>query len=142
MAAQAGTLQGSTVAFATTAFTGKITGIDFSGTSRPAVDTSNIGLGVYATGVSAYRTFIPSGLIDGGELKLDLIWTHGAEPPISKAAESITLTLTNLGSGAAGVITFPGFVSGYSISGEQDGCWKGTVTVKVSGAPTVWTVAS
>ena len=141
MAAKAGTLLGSTVAFATTTFTGKITGIDFSGTSRPAVDTSHIGLGVYATGDSAYRTFIPSGLIDGGELKLDLVWTQEKEPPISKAAESITLTLTNLGT-AAGVIIFPGFVTGYSITGEQDGCWKGTVTVKVSGAPTTWTAAS
>ena len=142
MAGTATTTYGATVAFGTTSYSAKITDIDGAEPTRSAIDTSHLGLTAYDTGVSAFRTFIPGGFIDGGELSLDLVWDMGDEPPISQAAETITITFVGTSGGVAdGSLAFSGFVTSYKYNGPMDDRWGGTVTVKVAGEPT-WTDAS
>jgi hypothetical protein len=91
--------------------------------------------------VSAIKNFIPSGLIDGGEFSCGITWTMKGEPPISKVAETITITFVDTGSATDGALACTGFLTEYSVDGELDGKWEGSITVKVASAAT-WTDAA
>jgi hypothetical protein len=110
-----------------------LTSLSLSGRSRQSLDTSHFGLAAYDSGVSAIKTFIPSGLIDGGEFTCGVTWNMELEPPISLGAQDITITFANTGSSSAGAMAFSGFLTEYSVDGELDGKWEGSVTIKVAG---------
>ena len=142
MAATALNCLGATVAFATSSFTAQITGISLDGIEREAHDTSHLGLTVYDTGVSAYRTKTPGALIEPPQITIDCLFSgdFADPPPTSKVAEVITLSFAGSGSTSDGTIAWAeGFiVSGPTITGGEDDVWKGSVTVQLSGDPT-WT---
>ena len=135
MAATPATTFGATLAFGTSSYAPLITDIDGLEPTRSAIETSHIGLSAYDSGFSAFRTFIPGGLIDGGELSFDIVWNGGDEPPISGVVETITITFTGTGATDC-AIAFPGFVTSYKFSGALDDRWTGSVTVKCAGEPT------
>ncbi len=141
------TTHGVTITFGTSGFEADmdLTSLDLGGRSRSAIETSHLGLTVYDSGVSALRTFIPGAFIDGGEITCGCTWTMADEPPISEDAEDITITFTGTGAATDGALKFSGFLTEYGVSGELDGKWEGTLTIKVAGPPSsgdFWTDAA
>lgn len=114
-------------------FLAAIREVDDSGQKRNAHETTND-----ATPVSsghAHRTFIPSKLIDQGELKITLLYNpNGPAPPIDKAAETITVTLPiPIGGNTAGTIVGSGFLTESGIKIPYDNLMMQDVTLKKSG---------
>jgi len=93
---------------------------------RESIDTSHAG----TTG--GKMTFIPSDLIDGGELQVELNFDETASPPIDQAAESTVLTF------ASGTTwTFSGFMTNYGGELPIDDRMTASATIKVSGGITI-----
>lgn len=138
MAVQQTTVHGLTVAFGTTSYAPIIRSIGWSGLERGAVDNSHVGLTDHDSGISAFMEWIPRGWIDGGEIQFEIIWGHDKEPPISKAAETITITFVGTGTVGQGSLAFSGFVTGFTMDGTDEDGYVGTVTVKIAGGYT-WT---
>lgn len=138
MAVEHGSAFGASIAFTTTSFAPKITSVSVDGMERGDVETSHLGLTVYDSGVSAFRTFAPGGLIDGGTLTLGWRGHMDEEPPISKVAETITLTLANTGSSSDATLAFSGYVKSYSYNGDDETAYEGQIVLKIAGDIT-WT---
>jgi hypothetical protein len=83
---------GTTVTFGTSAFTLSKTEVSTSGESRESVETTHLG-------TTGYRTFIPSDLVDGGEMTIRGQFVGDETPPISTAAETATIDWSGQGSG-------------------------------------------
>lgn len=116
---------GATVTFGTSAFSASITDFAWSGVSRPSIDASHLG--------STAGTFLPGGVLDPGELTLEIHSEGGASlPPTAGAAETITLEFADGSSLAAS-----GFVTNWDpASGSVDELVTGSLTIKFSGAIT------
>lgn len=126
---------GTTIAFGTSSWSANILGITGDGASRPAIDTSHMG-------TSADRTFMPGDLTDNGSVGLEFQFDPDEDPPISAAAETITITFpipSGLTSGATAVFT--GFMTDWSFGVPLEELMTGSATLKVSGN-IVWTDAS
>lgn len=118
------TLAGAT----TTTFFAEIIGVTLNDQTRERIDTSHTGT------TSGRKTYIPSDLIDGGELEVEINFNPATTIPIAAAAEVWTLTF-----GDSGQCTwaFTGFIT--SASGEcplEDRC-TATIRLAVSGPITV-----
>lgn len=129
---------GSVVTFATsTSLAPLITQISHSGISRQPLQTSHLA-------TSGYHTFIPSELVDGGEVTIDF-WldsatysaTQGLDtwPPISGAAETVAI-IRGASSGAPKV-SFSGFCTNWEYDIPLEDGVTGTMTFKVAGAITL-----
>ena len=79
--------------------------------------------------------------VEGGTITLGWIGLFSIEPIISKIAETITITFTGSGSGTEGKFAFTGYVTDYSISGDAEEAYTGTITCKVASGIT-WTDAA
>lgn len=116
---------GATVTFGTSAFTANITDFAWSGVSRPSVNADHLG--------STAGTFLPGGVVDPGELTLE-IHSEGGDnlPPTDAAAETITLEFADGSSLAAS-----GFITNWDpASGSTDELVTGSITIKFTGAIT------
>lgn len=114
---------GTTVTFASTSFAMQITNVKWSGITRPAVKTSHLGS-------SAVDTFMPGDLYDPGNLVLSCQYDAGAvKPPISSAAENITVTAPDANTAAA-----YGFVIDWGAEYPLEELMTAEVTVKFTGA--------
>lgn len=84
-----------------------------------------------------WREFV-GGMKDAGELAMDINYdpaVHGTIfSNIGGAPIQHKITLTDAG---AAVVTFDGIVTGFTATAPFDGKLAGTVTVKVSGKPTI-----
>lgn len=120
---------GVTVGFGTTTtYAPKISSVSGPGYSREALETSHLGT------AGGYKTFTPDDLIDGGELTLDVFWDAlDTRPPISAAAETITLTHNDTG---AATEAFSGFVTGFDKAISLGALMTATITIKIAGAVT------
>lgn len=118
------TTQGTTVAFGTSGFVARVTGIDGPNVTRDPLETTHLGSTVA-------KEFIPNDLYEW-EMTLNIQWDpRVARPPITGSAEVVTLTYTT-GSTSSGSC----FVTGFNRTGAVGALLTGTVSLKGSGALT------
>lgn len=111
---------GTSITFST-GFLAEILDITPPGPSRGAVDTSHMG-------TSSYKTFIPTDLVDWGELKVEMAFAPSADPPIEDVAESIVITFPD-----ATTWTFSGFMTNFEAKVPLEDKMTATATIKVTG---------
>ena len=122
MAADVGT--GATVVFGTTGFSANVTGINHSGLSRAAIDTSYLG-------TTGGRTFIPGDLYDPGQLTLEIDFDPAsviADEIYSTAAETVTVTFPD-----ASTLSGSAFCTNLSFGVPLEDKQTGSVTLDWAG---------
>ena len=116
-------------------FFGEITNVSHSGISRQPLETTN-------SSVATYRTFIPADLVDYGSLSVDLLFDPNDTPPITNAAENVTITFPTPSGGSAGAtLVFSGFLTEFTYTvpaAQEEGIMTASATIKATGSPT-WT---
>ena len=114
---------GATLGWAASGNVGTITSISGIGGTREAIDTSSLA-------TTGGRDFIPSDLVDYGELSIEGAWA-GTATPIASAAEVVTVTIgTTSGSKSwVGV----GFVTSWETGIPMDDVITYSLTIKCSG---------
>lgn len=126
---------GATVVFGTSGFSAEILSIGLPGISRGSVDTTHMG-------TSDARTHQPVDLIEWGELELEFNFDPDDEPPMSGAAETVTITFPVPAGGSTGAtIAGSGFMTAFSFTGALEDKMMATATVKWTGDLT-WTDAT
>ena len=136
MACKLTQVTGTTVTFATLSATLNVTGVDFGGFSREALDDTVIG--------DNYMKFCPSSLIDNGELTLSVTADpdHGILMAPTDVEELITVTFpVPAGSSTGASFAFQGFITEANLSGDQGDKYEGDVTIRISGEITVTAAA-
>lgn len=127
---------GATITFGTSAWTGSLISINGQDIARAVVETT-------ALATTVAKTFMPGDLYDAGGWDIEFYLNPNEPPPITAAAETITVTFPIPAGGATGATAAAsGFVSKWSPSvGGVDEVLKGKMTVKLSGQIT-WTDAT
>lgn len=121
---------GTAITFST-GFCAEITDVKVGGLSREAVDVTNFG------SAGGYKEFIPSDLIDSGELEVELIYDTDTAPPIGGAAETVTVTFPlKSGETTAATLACTGFLTDSEESVPIDDKMSQSVTIKFSGQRT------
>jgi len=106
--------------------------VDDSGMKRNAHETTNDASTVVSG--HAHRTFIPSKLIDDGELKVTLLYDPSKAPPIDKAAETVTVSLPiPIGGLTAATLVGSGFLTESGQKIPYDNLMMQDVTIKKTG---------
>jgi hypothetical protein len=118
------TLAGAT----TTTFFAEIIGVTLPDQVREAIDTS------HTATTSGRKTFIPSDLIDGGELEVEINFNPATTPPIAAAAEVWTITF---GDSGTATWAFSGFFTSYSGACPIEDRCTATCRLKISGPITI-----
>lgn len=116
---------GTTIAFASSGFTGNIISINGPDGTRAAIDSTHLG-------TTTWKTFIASGLTDGGSASLSVQYDPTVTVPVTADAE--TITIDPAGSGQT--ISFTGFISDFSHAFAVDELMQLDLTLKISGAIT------
>lgn len=116
---------GTTVTFASSGFTANIISVTGPNPTREAIDQSHLGS-------SGWKTFLASGLVDGGEVTLNIQYDPTVSIPISAAAETITIDPA----GSGNTLSFSGFLTGAGHAFELDTLMQADITIKVTGAIT------
>ena len=112
-------------------FFAEIISVAWGGISRESVETTNM-----AT-TNATKTFMPSDIYDPGELTVEMAMDTDAldaPPPITAAAETVTVTFPDTSSWACS-----GFMTGFDVDIPMEDRITGTATLKLSGDFTVVT---
>jgi hypothetical protein len=121
---------GTAVTFSS-GFCAEITDVKIGGLSREAVDVTNF------SSTGGFKEFIPSTLIDSGELEVELIYDTGTSPPIGGAAETVTITFPlKSGESTAGTLACSGFLTDSEEAVPIDDKMSQSVTIKFSGERT------
>lgn len=117
--------QGTTITFGTSGFSANVTNIDWTGVSRESIGNSHLG-------TTTAKTFQPGDLYDPGEVTLTIYHDPATTPPISAAAETITITYPDANTRSAS-----GFVTNWDPgSVTTDEMMESSITVKFTGAIT------
>ncbi len=133
MAADVGT--GLAINFATSSFTAELMDTSASGISREDIQTSHMG-------TTGYHTFIPSKIVDGGEISFEMNFNPDQIPPVDQPIEQITITFPlPEGKTTAATVQFPGYIREWEWTAPFDDKMTGTGTIKVAGDPT-WTASA
>lgn len=121
---------GTTITFATSNFDASVISIGDLGEERPAIDTTHLA-------TSNARTSMPGALRTSRPITLEVTHDSSKIPPISAAAESITITLPD-----TSTCGFTGYCSSYTVNGvtAEEAMMTASMTVTVSGVLT-WTPA-
>lgn len=77
-----------------------------------------------------HHTYIPAALIEGGTLDMTIIHDETKIPPITKAAETVTVTYPN-----GATIAFTGYMNKYRKTAPLDDLITADVSIKVASAP-------
>ena len=121
---------GTTIAFGTSSFSANVYSIGGSTQTREALETTYLG-------TSGFKEFIPDALVDGGEAEIEFEWnpSFGTFPPISGAAETITITFPLLsGETTNATLAGTGFLTSSTGPNVANGeIMRGTATVKFDG---------
>lgn len=121
---------GVTITFSST-FLASITNVEWSGISRKAIATTHAGTSAGAA------TFLPSDIEDYGELKVDLLFNPNDAPPITGAAETVTVTFPiPAGGNTACTWAASGFLTDFQVGVPIDDVMTATATIKFSGVVT------
>jgi len=135
MAMDVGT--GTTITFATSAFTAQVMSLSASDITREDIDVTHMGSTVY-------KEFQPSDLVDGGSIEMEIGFDPDAIPPISGASETITIAFP-LPSGqiTPADLAFSGYVSSWTWTAPMEEVMTATITIKVDGkTDPVWTASA
>lgn len=129
------TFTGTAIVFGTSGFSAELLSANIPSASRGSIDTTH-------AGTTAARTFAPTDLIDWGDLEIELNFDPDEEPPLSGAAETITITWPlPAGGSTAATLAGSGFMTGFSISGTLEEKMTASATIKWTGDLT-WTDAT
>lgn len=118
----------TTAVFGTSGFSSAVTGIGIEGQERVAIETSHFG-------TTGFKEYIAAKLVEPGEITLEVQFDPDDIPPISGAAETLTITFPlPTGQSTAANVAGTGFVTSWSASLEdQDGLMTAEVTFKWDG---------
>jgi len=122
--------KGTTIGFGTTTtWSPKYISIGGLSPSREDLKTTHL-----AT-ANNYETYKPGDFVEGGDVSLECFWEpENGLPPITAAAETITMTYADTG---AATIVFSGYVKAFSImEAVNDALLRMSLTLKVAAAPT------
>jgi hypothetical protein len=111
-----------------TGFFAEIIGVTLNDQTREKIDTS------HTATTSGRKTYIPSDLIDGGDLEVEINFNPATTIPIGAAPEVWTLTF-----GDSGTCTwaFTGFITSAGGECPLEDRMTATITLAVSGVITV-----
>jgi len=118
---------GTTVTFGTSGFSMYYMDISGPDLQRGFVDTSHLGS-------SGWKSFQPSGLIDGGTVTIQV--QHDPAIDIASAMDDAAETITIDWGGDGDTYVFSGFITGYSPGARLDELMEATLTIKVTGTVT------
>lgn len=119
--------KGTTIGFGTTTtWAPKYISIGGVSPSREDLKTTHL-----AT-ANNYDTFKPGDFVDGGEQTLECFWEpENGFPPITAAAETITLTYPDTG---AATVAFSGYVKAFTVQeAVNETLLRMSITIKVAG---------
>lgn len=122
MATDVGT--GSTITFSS-GFFAEINSISHGGITRPSINTSHMG-------TTTAHTKIPGKLFDAGQLNVEMNFRQATKPPITGAAETVTVTFPG-----ANTWSFSGFMVDFEYSDPFEDKMTATATIEASGDITV-----
>ena len=125
MAATLGT--GTTITFGTSSWTAVLLDVDGPGLTREKVKSTTME-------TTGFHTYIPGDLVDPGELEIELECDGTNGPPISSAAETITIKWSG---DTASVSSATGFMTAYKPSAPLEERMTATATIAFSGSITV-----
>jgi hypothetical protein len=120
----------TTVTFSS-GFCAEVLDVGWDGMSREAIDTTHM------TTTNGWMTFLPSDLKDAGELSVSLQFAPNTAPPITGAAETVTVTFP-LPAGGSTRATWAcsGFMTGMGVAVPNGDKMTADATIKFSGEPT------
>lgn len=122
---------GASISFAT-GFFAQITGVDWSGITRAALNTTHMGT------TNGRMTYLASDLIDSGQLEVTIWFNPSTTPPYASAAETCTLTMPiPTGQTVAATWACSAFMTDYKFSMPHDNLMSATATLKFSGTITI-----
>src|SRR5262245_8898689 len=128
---------GTEVTFETSGFSARITNVRWSGIMRNAIDTSYMQFGTIGANQFGNREYIPSGLIDPGEIVLDIHFNPEDHVPMNEP-EMITVTWPKAAADAtAATWACTGFVRQMEINDPMDEKMTATLTIKLTGSCTM-----
>lgn len=117
---------GVSIGFGSSNWTAEFTKIGGLELSREALDTTHLG-------TTSYKTKVPASLVEAGELEVEFWFDPGDSPPISSAAETITITYPD-----TETWSFSGFMTNFKAGSAVDGeLMSGSATLVAAGAPTI-----
>lgn len=120
----------STIAFGSSSFSANVYLIGATEQTREPLEDTHLG-------VTGEKTYIADDLIEPGQFELEFEWdqSFGTFPPISAAAETITITYPlKSGEGTAATLAGTGFlISSSGPSVENGTIMRGSATVKWDG---------
>jgi len=128
---------GTTIVFATSAFTAEVMNINGSDISRPDINTTNMA-------TTGYQTYIPGRLVEGGSIELEINFDPDSIPPDTGASELITITFPlPAGQTTPADVAFTGYINSWSWADPVEDKMTADVSIKVDGqtAP-VWTASA
>ncbi len=130
---------GTTITFATTGFSAEvIETVEWTGITRPAVDTTHMTSTQASTGQFGGRTFIPPKFADPGQIALMLHFNPQTNVPINSAAETITVAFPLVsGDATAASWSGTGFITEMGPSVPLEDKMVNRVTIKLSGLITM-----
>lgn len=117
---------GTSISFST-GFFAEILDVTPPGASRESVQSSHMG-------TTAAHTFLPTDLVDWGELVVEMAFAPGTTPPITSVSEQIVITFPD---SAASTWTFNGFMTGFEPAVPLEDRMTATATIKITGAVVV-----
>ncbi len=125
----------TTIAFGTSSFTAELLGLDGNDISREDIEVTHMGS-------TNYKEFIPSNLVDGGAVDMEILWDPDNQPPVVGVAETITITFPSaLAVGAK--LVFTGYVNSWSWGAPLEDKMTANFTMKVDGkTDPVWSIAA
>lgn len=99
--------------------------------NREALNTTHMGT------TNGAATFIPSDIEDYGELTVELLFDPDDAPPITGAAETVTVTFPiPAGGSSAATWACSGFLTSFEMTAPHDNLMTATATIKFTGEPT------
>ena len=116
---------GTTATFASSSFTANLLDITPHSYERASIETSHMG-------TTAAHTFCEDSLYDAGTMEMTIEYEGTTAPPISSAAETITMDIAGIGVNNKVVVS--GFLVGYSPSVPRGDRMTATLSWKLTGA--------
>lgn len=119
---------GTSIVFGTSAFTAELTAVDWSGISRGSVQCSHLG-------TTNFHKFIPTDLVDPGELNIEFNFDPSTTPPYDQPVETITVTFpVPDGLSTPADWEGDGFMTNFEFTVPLEEKMTGSATLKMTGA--------
>lgn len=115
---------GTTIAFSSS-FLARVQSMEISGIERAELESTTM------ASTAGGKTFLPGDLYDPGEMTVEMQFDTDAAPPITGAAETVTITWPDLETWACS-----GFLKSISVNVTPEEIMTATAVIKFTGA---WT---